>query len=601
MIGTTLSHFRITEKLGEGGMGEVWRAEDTKLGREVALKVLPEEFAKDPDRMARFEREAKVLGSLNHPNIATLYGLESVSGADSDAGATTFLAMELVDGEDLSERIKRGQIPVDEAIPIALQIADALEAAHEQGIVHRDLKPANIKLADDGVVKVLDFGLAKTWETQGVDSGLSLSPTVTHATAAGVILGTAAYMSPEQARGKNADRRVDIWAFGVVLPEEFSFSKQNFRPVVDISPLGDEMVISADDGEEAMLYRRSLISSDLKPLTGTEGATSPFYSPDGRWIGFSTNDDRVLKKVSIDGGQVITLAKGEWGGGSWGEDETILEADRRYSAPALSPDGKTLAMIVEDENPDIWLLDLERRVLNRLTSTPRSELSPLWFPDGRRLAFVVDDPPFNLYQVPADGSAPPTALLQSPVDSYADAFSADGRWLAVRQNRPDSASDLELLSLGNGMEPTTLRATPFDEKNSTFSPDGRYIAYESNDTDRPEIYIQGLHEEGGRMQLSSSGGMRPRWGRNGELFFWRGRDLIAVDIRTAPRLVIGDPQVLFSIDSHATNVSPEYDVTADGQRFIITRTPDVSRPREIRVVLNWFTELERLAGPGGAR
>jgi len=225
MIGTTLAHYRITAALGAGGMGEVWRAEDTKLGREVALKVLPEEFAKDPERMARFEREAKVLASLNHPNIATLFGLETAipsgadSDADSDAGETTFLAMELVEGEDLSERIKRGPIPVEEAIPIALQIAEAIEAAHEQGIIHRDLKPANIKLTEDGVIKVLDFGLAKAWETETGDSSLSLSPTVTRATAAGVILGTAAYMSPEQARGKKVDRRADIWSFGVVLWE----------------------------------------------------------------------------------------------------------------------------------------------------------------------------------------------------------------------------------------------------------------------------------------------------------------------------------------------------------------------------------------------
>jgi serine/threonine protein kinase len=220
MIGATLANYRITAALGAGGMGEVWRAEDTKLGREVALKVLPEEFAQDPERMARFEREAKVLASLNHPNIATLYGLESAipSGTETETGTeTVFLAMELVEGEDLSERIKRGPVPVDEAIPIALQIAEALEAAHEAGIVHRDLKPANIKLTEDGVIKVLDFGLAKAWETEAGDSSLSLSPTVTHATAAGVILGTAAYMSPEQARGKKVDRRADIWAFGVVL------------------------------------------------------------------------------------------------------------------------------------------------------------------------------------------------------------------------------------------------------------------------------------------------------------------------------------------------------------------------------------------------
>jgi serine/threonine-protein kinase len=248
MIGATLAHYRITAALGAGGMGEVWRATDEKLGREVALKVLPEAFAQDPERMARFEREAKVLASLNHPNIATLYGLETAisSGTETEtgkgtgpnsklktqnsklaanAGMTTFLAMELVEGEDLSERIKRGPIPVDEAIPIALQISEALEAAHEAGIVHRDLKPANIKLTEDGVVKVLDFGLAKAWETEAGDSSLSLSPTVTHATAAGVILGTAAYMSPEQARGKKVDRRADIWSFGIVLWEMLTGNK----------------------------------------------------------------------------------------------------------------------------------------------------------------------------------------------------------------------------------------------------------------------------------------------------------------------------------------------------------------------------------------
>ncbi|HSN57325.1 MAG TPA: serine/threonine-protein kinase, partial [Candidatus Sulfomarinibacteraceae bacterium] len=286
----------MTAALGEGGMGQVWRAEDTKLGREVALKVLPEAFAQDPERMARFEREARVLASLNHPNIAHLYGLESISGtetvgqaaagtgtgsgsgsdsspkpqvpspsshpaaetaapqealADGEAivghasrvpggaggnsklktqnskltsGAAasevTFLVMELVEGEDLSERIRRGPIPVEEAVAIALQIAQALEAAHEAGIVHRDLKPANIKLRRDGTVKVLDFGLAKAWETEGPDSGLSLSPTLTaRHTAAGLILGTAAYMAPEQAAGIAVDRRADIWSFGVVLWE----------------------------------------------------------------------------------------------------------------------------------------------------------------------------------------------------------------------------------------------------------------------------------------------------------------------------------------------------------------------------------------------
>ncbi len=213
MIGQTVSHYEITEKIGAGGMGEVYRARDTRLNRDVALKVLPQVFAQDKRRMGRFEREAQVLASLNHPHIAAIYGLEEANG-------TKALAMELVEGEDLSERIARGPIPVDEALPIALQIAEALEDAHEKGIIHRDLKPANIKLTPEGKVKVLDFGLAKALEEDRTQEEMANSPTLTAATTeAGTILGTAAYMSPEQARGKTVDRRTDIWAFGALLYE----------------------------------------------------------------------------------------------------------------------------------------------------------------------------------------------------------------------------------------------------------------------------------------------------------------------------------------------------------------------------------------------
>jgi serine/threonine protein kinase len=213
MIGKKLVHYEVTSQIGKGGMGEVYQAKDTKLGRDVAIKVLPKEFALDTDRVARFQREAKLLASLNHPNIAAIYGLEKSEG-------THFLVMELIEGDTLKDRIKSGPIPVEEALKLALQMAEALEAAHEKGVIHRDLKPANIKITPDGKVKVLDFGLAKAYVGDQDKISLADSPTISAAaTQQGVILGTAAYMSPEQARGKPVDKRADIWAFGVVLYE----------------------------------------------------------------------------------------------------------------------------------------------------------------------------------------------------------------------------------------------------------------------------------------------------------------------------------------------------------------------------------------------
>jgi eukaryotic-like serine/threonine-protein kinase len=212
--GSRVGPYEIVAKIGEGGMGEVLRARDARLNRDVAIKILLPAFASDADRLARFSREASVLASLNHPNIAQVHGLE-------DAGGAPALVMELVEGSTLAERIARGPIPIEETLAIARQIADALEAAHGQGIVHRDLKPANIKVRSDGTVKVLDFGLAKAMDmARGSGSAATNSPTMSdHATAAGVILGTAAYMAPEQARNALVDKRADLWAFGAVVYE----------------------------------------------------------------------------------------------------------------------------------------------------------------------------------------------------------------------------------------------------------------------------------------------------------------------------------------------------------------------------------------------
>ena len=220
-VGTRLGHYDVTALIGEGGMGQVYQATDTKLHRDVALKVLPQAFTDDPDRLARFEREATVLASLNHTNIGHIYGLEEAEGQKA-------LVLELVEGPTLADRIKQGPISVDEALPIAKQIAEALEAAHQQGIIHRDLKPANVKVKDDGTVKVLDFGLAKAFQPDAGDLNLSQSPTISLTAAAtqmGMVIGTAAYMAPEQAKGKVVDKRADVWAFGAVLYEMLTGQK----------------------------------------------------------------------------------------------------------------------------------------------------------------------------------------------------------------------------------------------------------------------------------------------------------------------------------------------------------------------------------------
>ena len=213
LAGRQFGSYKILSLLGAGGMGEVYRARDTKLGRDVAIKVVADAFLSDPERLARFEREARVLATLNHPHIGAIYGLEEADGIRG-------LVLELVEGETIAERLAAGPLPIQEALAAARQIADALEAAHEKGIVHRDLKPANIKITPDGVVKVLDFGLAKVFARAGAGSDVSQTPTVAiDGTQEGVIAGTAAYMSPEQARGKAVDKRTDIWAFGCVVYE----------------------------------------------------------------------------------------------------------------------------------------------------------------------------------------------------------------------------------------------------------------------------------------------------------------------------------------------------------------------------------------------
>ncbi len=420
MIGTPLAHYRITGELGAGGMGEVWRATDEKLGREVALKVLPEEFANDPGRMARFEREAKVLASLNHPNIATLYGLETAesgTGTGTGTGQTTFLAMELVGGEDLSERIKRGPVPVEEAIAIALQIAQALEAAHEQGIVHRDLKPANIKITDNGTVKVLDFGLAKAWETETSDSSLSLSPTLTRqATVEGVILGTAAYMSPEQARGKKVDRRADIWSFGVVLWEMLTgrrlFEGETVSDVLAAvlrAEIPWDGLLDSTPVAVKRLIRRCLARDPERRLRDIGDACLELREPDepqpqGRGKAGSSIRPALLWIAAIAGPVMgMLLAAAVFFGWFSGSDSALprrvvsnLSAPEGFSfdlnagPPVVSSDGRQVAFLAREPNGSsfIFVRSLDDADARRLDDTRGAQM-PFWSPDGRSLGFFA--------------------------------------------------------------------------------------------------------------------------------------------------------------------------------------------------------------------
>jgi serine/threonine-protein kinase len=552
--GTRVGPYEVIAQIGAGGMGEVYRARDTKLNRDVALKILPEAFTLDGDRIARFRREAQVLASLNHPNIAAIYGFE-------DSGSTHALVLELVEGPTLADRIAKGPIPLDEALPIAKQIAEALEAAHEQGIIHRDLKPANIKLRDDGMVKVLDFGLAKAMEQiSAISPALTASPTITtpaQMTGVGMILGTAAYMSPEQAKGRPADKRSDVWAFGCVLYEMLT-GKRAFEgddvadtlalvlrgevdwrlvppdvpagvlallrhclakdprnriahistalfvlheawfgaapaqtstaatlaavrrrsrqwmiasllvPIVvaggmwvwlryptsnSVQPLRfeiplpagqavaefDRNIALAPDGtalvyvsgvtNRLMIRRFDRLQSE--PLREVGGVRYPFFSPDGKWVGYFRNGE--LRKVSVAGGiaQTVCWYSGLPRGATWGPDDTIVFT-------TSDPSTGLLAVAGGGGEPQV------------LTKPDRSKgeidhVTPSWLPDGRGVLFSV------------------TAQLEDSRHlAFLDRRTGQYRVL-IAGTQPEYVSSGHLVFVAQG----ALRAVPFDAASFT--------------------------------------------------------------------------------------------------------------------------------------
>ena len=406
--GTRLGHYNVTALLGEGGMGQVWQATDTQLNRQVALKILPDAFAADPDRLARFTREAQILASLNHPNIAAIYGMEEAEG-------TRALVLELVEGPTLADRISKGPIPLDEVLPIAKQIAEALEAAHEAGVIHRDLKPANIKVREDGTVKVLDFGLAKAFDPNP-EGDPSQSPTLTAAaTQMGVILGTAAYMSPEQARGQTVDRRADVWAFGAVLYEMLAgrraFEGEDvsdtlvsvFRDDPDWSRLSADVPARVRQAIQVCLQKdpkqrvRDVAAVRLA-MEGAFGTTAsapsePTVAPSlPIWQRPVAIAGAVLASLAVGGIAVWTLGNGTVPAPSSKRFTlTLPESDRLLGGSgdmlALSPDGQTLVYVATRDGTR----QLFRRPVDQFQATPmpgtEGAQDPFFSPDGQSVGF----------------------------------------------------------------------------------------------------------------------------------------------------------------------------------------------------------------------
>ncbi|MGH9465115.1 MAG: protein kinase domain-containing protein, partial [Thermoanaerobaculia bacterium] len=415
MIGSTISNYRIVAKLGEGGMGEVYRATDTKLGRDVAIKVLSRAFTASPERLARFEREAKALAQLNHPNIAQIYGLET-------SGETRALVMELVEGPTLAERLEKGNLPLNETLSIARQIAEALEEAHEKGIVHRDLKPQNVKAPAEGKVKVLDFGLAKAMETGAAlssPSGIENSPTMTSGgTREGMILGTAAYMAPEQARGGAVDKRADIWAFGVVLHEmlagERLFVGESVADVLGSvmrQPIDFERLPAATPRRLRDLVRRCLERNPKNRLRDMGEARialeEVIAAPDDpREISagvVSLPSARRRSRLALAAAAAVAGAVGLVIGAripGLGGPAASLKPSFRFQklsflpgvewAPELSADGKTLFFVAGDANQsEILSVPVGGKKPTPLTADSRSyNDSPRLSPDGSRLVFA---------------------------------------------------------------------------------------------------------------------------------------------------------------------------------------------------------------------
>jgi serine/threonine-protein kinase len=602
-VGSRLGHYDVTALIGEGGMGQVYQATDTKLNRQVALKILPEAFASDPDRLARFQREAQVLASLNHPGIAAIYGLE-------EEGDTRALVLELVEGPTLADRIAQGPIPVDEALPIAKQIAEALEAAHEAGVIHRDLKPANIKVREDGTVKVLDFGLAKALDPSP-DADPSQSPTLTAAaTQMGVIMGTAAYMSPEQAAGQVADKRSDIWSFGVVLFEMLTgqrlFTGETVSHVL-AKVLDCELDFSALPASTpapiTRLLRRCLERKRKQRLSDVgealsrleETATTPAENPPASISTTPVAQPPGWRQALPLALSLATVAAVITGLAVWSLTQPDAPRLVRFplgAAPSprlttgeasvvvVSPDGTRVVYVSAGEV--VVGGQLYVRQLDQLEAVPLRGgvgINPFFSPDGNWVGFRganVDD---NLYRVSILGGPPVT--LSEGIGGIAGASWGPDETIVLASFNPGPL--FRLPAAGGERQPLTeLADGETAHRWPEFLPGGEAVLFtvvKGAGAENMEIWVLDLTSD--QRTLLIPGGSNPHYAPTGHLVYGADGTLRAVPFDLDRLEVTGDPiPVLEGVVTDDTGAA-QFSIAQDGSLAYVTGEAGGEAPRSL--------------------
>ncbi|MEE8410927.1 MAG: protein kinase, partial [Acidobacteriota bacterium] len=580
--GQQLLHYRLIEKIGEGGMGVVWEAVDTTLDREVAIKILPDAFSKDADRVARFEREAKLLASLNNPQIAAIYGLHEVDGY-------RFLAMELIVGEDLSQRLERGPLGLDEALDVAEQIALGVEAAHDNGVIHRDLKPANVRLTPEGKVKVLDFGLAKAFSPEPMSEAATgtLSPTVTSAgTIAGMILGTARYMSPEQARGKPVDRRTDVWAFGCVLYEMLTgraaFQGETITDIlaalVHVEPDFAKLPPSTPAGIRRLLRRclRKDVSERLRDIgdarleiveaRSEDSVASAKNDPPTRAISYRTAVLLALAGVLL--GLAIAFFAYRIPPGSVSTDQSVwlgrvplaLDADyplslqRTYRPLEFSPDGRSLVYVARvDEIHHLVRVDLDDFEPQLLSGTEGAKF-PFFSPDGEWIAFFADG---ELHKILSRGGR---RITLTDVPGLSDGCWAEDGWIYFSRG-------LEGISRVRDRGGAVEQIVESEEDANRFYsspqilPAAQVLIYTGWVDDSWNVY--GMTLGGLESKLLVEGATLPRYAA-GHLIYARSGNLLAAPFDPVQMLLTGQERSVFEPYMDSVGIPSEWTVTPTG-------------------------------------